>query len=98
MRRQTIMEIRELVVQCVSQMIHARISNVKSGWKSMFMVFTNAAKDESLSVVSLAYDVVEGIVKQKFEFITETDTSTFTDCVNCLVTFANSGISLKVKQ
>lgn len=31
-------EIRELIIRCVSQMILARVNNVKSGWKSMFMV------------------------------------------------------------
>jgi hypothetical protein len=32
------MEIRELIIRCLSQMILARVDNVKSGWKSMFMV------------------------------------------------------------
>lgn len=36
--------------RCVSQMILARVSNVKSGWKSMFMVFTTAAHDEQPQV------------------------------------------------
>ncbi len=36
-------EIRDLIIRCVSQMVLARVDNVKSGWKSMFMVFTTAA-------------------------------------------------------
>lgn len=36
-------EIRELIIRCLSQMVLARVNNVKSGWKSMFMVFTTAA-------------------------------------------------------
>jgi len=36
-------EIRELIIRCLSQMVLARVHNVKSGWKSVFMVFTTAA-------------------------------------------------------
>lgn len=43
MRQSKAVEIRELIIRCVSQMVLARVSNVKSGWKSMFMVFTTAA-------------------------------------------------------
>lgn len=28
-------EIRELILRCLSQMVLARVNNVKSGWKSM---------------------------------------------------------------
>lgn len=38
-------EIRELIIRCLSQMVLARVDNIKSGWKSMFMVFTTAAGD-----------------------------------------------------
>ncbi len=35
MRKSTSMEIRELVIRCVSQMVFARSANIRSGWKSM---------------------------------------------------------------
>ena len=38
MRHSRSVEIRELIIRCVSQMVLARVANVKSGWKSMFMV------------------------------------------------------------
>lgn len=31
-------EIRELIVRCISQMVLSRVNNIKSGWKSVFMV------------------------------------------------------------
>jgi hypothetical protein len=40
-------EIRELIIRCLSQMVLARVNNVKSGWKSVFMVFTTAAGEGS---------------------------------------------------
>jgi brefeldin A-inhibited guanine nucleotide-exchange protein len=89
-------EIRELVIRCVSQMVLARVSNIKSGWKSVFMVFTTAAGDESPHIVRLAFDTVEKIVREHFGHITETEATTFTDCVNCLVAFTNNPHSLDV--
>ena len=49
--------------RCVSQMVLARVANVKSGWKSMFMVFTTAAADDSPGIVRLAFETVEKIVR-----------------------------------
>lgn len=38
MRKSSSVEIRELIIRCVSQMVFARVGQVKSGWKIMFMV------------------------------------------------------------
>ena len=62
-------------------MVLARVGNVKSGWKSMFMVFTTAAADEAPTIVRLAFETIEKIVREHFQHITETETTTFTDCV-----------------
>lgn len=64
---------KDIACRCVSQMVLARVSNVKSGWKSMFMVFTTAANDESPMIVRLAFDTVEKIVREHFDYITETE-------------------------
>ena len=93
MRQSKAVEIRELIIRCVSQFILARVANVKSGWKSMFMVFTAAAADENRQLVALAFSTIEKIVREYFSHVTETETSTFTDCVNCLIAFANSSLS-----
>jgi len=83
-------EIRELIVRCISQMVLSRVSNVKSGWKSVFKVFTTAAADERKNIVLLAFETMEKIVREYFSYITETEATTFTDCVRCLITFTNS--------
>lgn len=89
-------EIRELIVRCVSQMVLSRVNNVKSGWKSVFMVFTAAAADERKNIVQLAFETMEKIVREYFPYITETETQTFTDCVRCLITFTSSRFSSDV--
>ena len=93
MRRSTSSEIRELIIRCVSQFVLARVENVKSGWKSLFMVFKTAASDSSPALVALAFETIEKVVREYFEHITGTETSTFTDCVNCLIAFANSPLT-----
>ncbi|XP_022757106.1 brefeldin A-inhibited guanine nucleotide-exchange protein 2-like isoform X2 [Durio zibethinus] len=90
MRKSSAVEIRELIIRCVSQMVLSRVNNVKSGWKSMFMVFTTAAYDDHKNIVLLAFEIMEKIVRDYFPYITETETTTFTDCVNCLIAFTNS--------
>ncbi|OAY68445.1 Brefeldin A-inhibited guanine nucleotide-exchange protein 1 [Ananas comosus] len=90
MQKSSSSEIRELIVRCVSQMVLSRVNNVKSGWKSVFMVFTTAAADDRKNIVLLAFETMEKIVRDYFPYITETETTTFTDCVKCLITFTNS--------
>lgn len=96
MRKSAAVEIRELIIRCVSQMVSSKVKNVKSGWKSMFMVFTTAAYDDHKSIVLLGFDIMERILRDYFPYITETETNTFTDCVNCLVAFTNSRINREI--
>ncbi|GMI74707.1 BIG1 [Hibiscus trionum] len=90
MQKSNSIEIRELIVRYVSQMVLSRVSSVKSGWKSVFMVFAAAAVDERKSIVLLAFETMEKIVREYFHHVTETDAATFTDCVRCLIKFTNS--------
>lgn len=79
-------ETRELVVQCLSRMILARVNNVKSGWKSVFIVLTYGAKDSHQPLVVSTFAIVRSIMTQYFLLITET-TDTIDECINCLVAF-----------
>ncbi|XVE66470.1 hypothetical protein DITRI_Ditri08aG0082100 [Diplodiscus trichospermus] len=90
MEKSTSVEIRELIVRCISQMVLSHVSNVKSGWKSVFMVFTAAAADERKNIVLLAFETMEKIVREYFLHITEMEATTFTDWVRCLIKFTNS--------
>uniref|UniRef100_A0A0E0CH64 SEC7 domain-containing protein n=1 Tax=Oryza meridionalis TaxID=40149 RepID=A0A0E0CH64_9ORYZ len=93
MQKSNASEVRELVVRCISQMVLSRVNNIKSGWKSVFTVFTAAAADDRKSIVLLAFETMEKIVRDYFPYITETETTTFTDCVKCLITFTSSKFS-----
>ncbi|XP_010432288.1 PREDICTED: brefeldin A-inhibited guanine nucleotide-exchange protein 4-like isoform X1 [Camelina sativa] len=90
MQKSSSAEIRELIVRCVSQMVLSRVSNVKSGWKNVFTVFTTAALDERKNIVLLAFETIEKIVRDHFHCITETEITVYADCIRCLITFTNS--------
>ncbi|KAE8665779.1 Brefeldin A-inhibited guanine nucleotide-exchange protein 2 [Hibiscus syriacus] len=62
MRKSSAVEIRELIIRCVSQMVLSRVNNVKSGWKSMFMVFTTAAYDDHKTSFSTFTDCVNCLI------------------------------------
>lgn len=53
-------------------------------------MFQTAAYDDHKNIVLLAFEIIERIVRDYFPFITETETTTFTDFVNCLIAFTNS--------
>ncbi|URE14273.1 hypothetical protein MUK42_06310 [Musa troglodytarum] len=57
--------------------------------RALCKVFTIAAADERKSIVLLAFGTMEKIVRDYFPYITETETTTFTDCVKCLIAFTN---------
>lgn len=37
-------EARDMILQCMQQMIQARVDNLRSGWRTMFGVFCAASK------------------------------------------------------
>ena len=42
-----------------SQMIKSKVGSIKSGWRSVFMVFTTAAYDNVESISDVAFENVE---------------------------------------
>eukprot|EP00462_Mataza_sp_D1_P023775 CAMPEP_0175130550 /NCGR_PEP_ID=MMETSP0087-20121206/6066_1 /TAXON_ID=136419 /ORGANISM="Unknown Unknown, Strain D1" /LENGTH=1929 /DNA_ID=CAMNT_0016412775 /DNA_START=93 /DNA_END=5878 /DNA_ORIENTATION=- len=79
-------ENRELIVQCLERMIMARYNNVKSGWKTVFVVLTSGAKDTHEPLVEGSFSMMRRIMTQYFQLVVET-TDTIDECINCLVAF-----------
>lgn len=44
---------------CHLQMIKSKVGSIKSGWRSVFMIFTASADDELESIVESAFENVE---------------------------------------
>ncbi|XP_065849956.1 brefeldin A-inhibited guanine nucleotide-exchange protein 5 isoform X1 [Euphorbia lathyris] len=85
--------IRRLIVDCIVQMIKSKVGSIKSGWRSVFMIFTAAADDELESIVESAFENVEQVVLEHFDQVVG---DCFMDCVNCLIRFANNKRSHRI--
>ncbi|CAG8460534.1 3656_t:CDS:1 [Acaulospora colombiana] len=68
-------------------MISARARNIKSGWKSIFVVFGRAASDENAQLVETTFGVAKLVYQKHLDLIGPA----FVDFVNCLVEFAFNG-------
>ncbi|WOK99061.1 brefeldin A-inhibited guanine nucleotide-exchange protein 5-like isoform X1 [Canna indica] len=86
-------KIRGLIVDCIVQMIKSKVGSIKSGWRSVFMIFTAAADDELESIVESAFENVEQVILEHFDQVIG---DCFMDCVNCLIRFANNKISPRI--
>lgn len=88
------MEIRELVLRCIENMILARVTNIKSGWKTIWGVLRVAAEtyepgnyDQQDKIVRLGYQIAQRVFDSHFDRIVEV----FVDAVECLLAFAVCG-------
>eukprot|EP00250_Pteridium_aquilinum_P021613 c25178_g1_i1 orf=72-5432(+) len=79
--------IRSLIVDCIVQMIKSKVGSIKSGWRSVFMVFKAAASDETETIAEIAFENMEQVVLEHFDQVVG---DCFMDCVNCLIAFANN--------
>ncbi|KAL6565292.1 hypothetical protein OROGR_002243 [Orobanche gracilis] len=88
--------LRRRILDCVVQMIKSKAGKIKSGWRSVFMIFTTAAEDDLEAIVESAFENVEQVILEHFNQVIG---ACFMDCVNCLIGFANNkcshSISLK---
>ncbi|KAI9298908.1 Sec7-domain-containing protein [Neoconidiobolus thromboides FSU 785] len=81
---------QDLILQSLSQMVTAKASNIKSGWKSVFSVLGNlAANNPSLSVLAASFQLVKLVFEQHFSILG----IGFVDGVNCLVSFGINKVS-----
>lgn len=93
MRNSRSESIRRLIVDCIVQMIKSKVGSIKSGWRSVFMIFTAAADDNLEPIVESAFENVEQVILEHFDQVVG---DCFMDCVNCLIGFANNKTSHRI--
>ncbi|KAF9972974.1 Brefeldin A-inhibited guanine nucleotide-exchange protein 2 [Actinomortierella ambigua] len=77
------MAIHELIIASLDQMIMARASNIRSGWKPMFGVFGRTATESNGVLVEKSFNIVQKIYDNSFDVIE----ASFVDYISCLVEF-----------
>lgn len=80
--------VKDMVLRCLIQMIQARGDNIRSGWRTMFGVFTVAAREPYESIVNLAYENVNQVYRTKFGVVISQ--GAFTDLIVCLTEFSKN--------
>ncbi|KAK4553676.1 guanine nucleotide exchange protein for ADP-robosylation factor [Recurvomyces mirabilis] len=80
--------VKDMVLRCLIQMIQARGDMIRSGWRTMFGVFTVAAREPYESIVSLAYDNVTQVYNERFGVVISQ--GAFTDLMVCLTQFSKN--------
>jgi brefeldin A-inhibited guanine nucleotide-exchange protein len=80
--------IRDMVVQCVAQMVKSQAQNIKSGWKNIFGVFHLAASQNDERIVNLAFETVSDIIRNCTEKYFLSILDSFQDAIKCLSEFA----------
>ncbi|PTB67370.1 guanine nucleotide exchange factor [Trichoderma citrinoviride] len=80
--------VKDMVLRCLIQMIQARGDMIRSGWRTMFGVFTVAAREPYESIVNLAYENVNQVYKEKFGVVISQ--GAFTDLIVCLTEFSKN--------
>ncbi|KAF2870571.1 hypothetical protein BDV95DRAFT_495719 [Massariosphaeria phaeospora] len=84
----SVVSVKDMVLRCLIQMIQARGENIRSGWKTMFGVFTVAAKEPYEGIVNLAFDNVTQVYNTRFGVVISQ--GAFADLIVCLTEFSKN--------
>lgn len=99
MQRNRNLEAKEMVLQCLEQMIQSRVDNIRSGWRTMFGVFGAASVAPSERVSAYAFDLVRQLNAKHLGAIIVN--GSFADLCICATQFAKASkqkISLQATE
>ncbi|KAJ5722760.1 hypothetical protein N7488_000795 [Penicillium malachiteum] len=88
MANSTTAPVKDMILRCLIQMIQARGDNIRSGWKTMFGVFTVAAREPYEGIVNMAFDHVNQIYNTRFGVVITQ--GAFADLIVCLTEFSKN--------
>lgn len=88
MANSKVVTVKDMVLRCLIQMIQTRGDNIRSGWKTIFGVFTVAAGEEYELIVNIAFDFTTQIFNTRFG--TVISQGAFPDLIICLTEFSKN--------
>ncbi|KAL4803181.1 hypothetical protein BDV18DRAFT_163238 [Aspergillus unguis] len=80
--------VKDMILRCLIQMIQARGDNIRSGWKTMFGVFSFAAREPYEGIVNMAFEHVTQIYSTRFGVVITQ--GAFPDLIVCLTEFSKN--------
>lgn len=81
-------EVKDMVLECVNNLILARANQIKSGWKTIFGVLTASAKERRESLVAKTFKMANWINKEYARKVTVQES--FADLVVCFTEIAKN--------
>lgn len=81
-------DVKDMVVECMNNLILANAPQIRSGWKTIFKVLTAAAREKKDGLVTKAYKLAFTINKEHSEEVRRQDS--FPDKVECFTQFAKN--------
>ncbi|KAI9816310.1 MAG: guanine nucleotide exchange protein for ADP-robosylation factor [Pycnora praestabilis] len=88
MANSTVVPVKNMILECLISMIQQQGQNIRSGWRTMFGVFTVAAREPYEGIVGLALDNVTQIYNTRFGIVISQ--GAFADMVVCLTEFSKN--------
>ncbi|KAI2880983.1 hypothetical protein CBS11852_9854 [Aspergillus niger] len=88
MANSNVVTVKDMILRCLIQMIQARGDNIRSGWKTMFGVFTVAAREPYEGIVNMAFEHVTQIYNTRFGVVITQ--GAFPDLIVCLTEFSKN--------
>lgn len=73
------------VLQCLQQMLQARYQNLRSGWRTIFAVFSAASKVQTERIANYAFELITLVYKSHFGLVVKY--GSFADLTSCITDF-----------
>eukprot|EP00301_Raphidiophrys_heterophryoidea_P007204 c12820_g2_i2.p1 GENE.c12820_g2_i2~~c12820_g2_i2.p1 ORF type:complete len:2623 (+),score=547.95 c12820_g2_i2:972-8840(+) len=83
-------EIREMVLGCIRNMVLGRANTLRSGWRTVFIICTLAARDHVATIVNQGFEIVATILASDRFCEHDSVYDYFVDCAKSLVVFASN--------
>ena len=92
MKKSESREVQDLILNSIAQMLSARAQNIRSGWKSIFIVLAQPTKSSHLdeNLIRFAFSIVQTIFDKYFDLVYSTHS--FVEYTACLAEFARMNV------
>lgn len=88
------LEIKDMILECINNMILAKLEKIKSGWKTIFAVLMVSSKENKETLVNKSFKMVDTIYKKFSKEIKQQEA--FEDLIKCFTELCKNGKFQKI--